>query len=262
MPHTKHKHRKLRSFYIWHRYVGLTAALFVITLSITGLALNHTDRLSLAKKYVQSEWLLNWYGIKAPDNLIIFKSPKHLLAYMDSKLYLDNKQIPNNVDKPKGLVSFPHFVAVSLKNEVLLLTHEGEMIERLSAVHGVPAGISKTGIHNDKIIIKTDTDFYQTDRDFLKWKKINPIKDMQWSKTIEPTADQLKHYSNLYRGKILSLERVILDLHSGSLLGKWGPAVMDIAAILLVFLSLSGFWLWLKQILRKHKRRQKKKLTS
>jgi uncharacterized iron-regulated membrane protein len=43
------------------------------------------------------------------------------------------------------------------------------------------------------------------------------------------------------------VERVILDLHSGRFFGKLGPWLFDIAALLLILLSLSGAWIWLKR---------------
>jgi len=46
------------------------------------------------------------------------------------------------------------------------------------------------------------------------------------------------------RGKGLSWERVMLDLHSGRLFGTAGVWVVDVAAVLLLFLALSGFVLW------------------
>ncbi len=35
----KNRIKLLRSLYVWHRYMGLTASLFVVMLTITGLAL-------------------------------------------------------------------------------------------------------------------------------------------------------------------------------------------------------------------------------
>jgi len=40
---------------------------------------------------------------------------------------------------------------------------------------------------------------------------------------------------------------VILDLHSGRFFGQLGPWVFDAAAVLLILLSLSGTWIWLKR---------------
>ncbi len=48
----------------------------------------------------------------------------------------------------------------------------------------------------------------------------------------------------LYRGKGLSLERLLLDLHSGRLLGNAGVYIVDVAALLFIFLALSGSWMW------------------
>ena len=43
-----------------------------------------------------------------------------------------------------------------------------------------------------------------------------------------------------WRGKGLTVERVLLDLHSGRILGKVGPLLMDLVAVFLIVLSLSG----------------------
>ena len=47
-----------------------------------------------------------------------------------------------------------------------------------------------------------------------------------------------------YLANILTLERVLLDLHSGRIMGAVGPWIMDAAAILLLVLALTGIWMW------------------
>ena len=42
----------------------------------------------------------------------------------------------------------------------------------------------------------------------------------------------------------INLERFLLDAHSGRFFGKYGIYVVDIAAILLLILSVTGIWLW------------------
>jgi len=260
VPHTKHKYRKLRSLYIWHRYMGVSVALLVIILSVTGLALNHTDKLSLDKEFVQSEILLDWYGIKPPAEIILFNNKQRVLVYIDSKFYLDKKLLSESFNKPAGIIYFPHFMAIATDSEIILITHEGEIIERLSSLQGIPAKIKKIGRQLNNIYIKTVNGLYVTDRDFIKWKKSGTITNIQWSQSSNISEQQRVTYTQLYRGNILSLERVVLDLHSGRLLGKWGPTIMDTAAILLLVLAFSGTWLWLKQLLRKKKRRLKRTL--
>jgi hypothetical protein len=45
----------------------VSAALFVLILAASGLALNHTETLGLDERYVHSQALLGWYGIEAPE---------------------------------------------------------------------------------------------------------------------------------------------------------------------------------------------------
>jgi len=44
----------------------------------------------------------------------------------------------------------------------------------------------------------------------------------------------------------VSVQQLLLDLHSGRLAGRHGPLVVDFLAVLLAVLSVSGAWLFLK----------------
>jgi len=50
----------------------------------------------------------------------------------------------------------------------------------------------------------------------------------------------------LYRGKGLPLERVIIDIHSGRILGQAGVLLVDFMALLFLSLAMSGVWMWYK----------------
>ena len=50
-----------------------------------------------------------------------------------------------------------------------------------------------------------------------------------------------------YRGGGLPLERVILDLRSGRIVGQWGVYVVDGAALLFLALVITGLWMWATQ---------------
>ena len=51
----------------------------------------------------------------------------------------------------------------------------------------------------------------------------------------------------------LPLERVMLDIHSGRLLGRYGPFLVDGAAFILLLLSLSGIWIQWRSWRQKHR---------
>mgnify|MGYP006107355253 CR=1 FL=1 len=48
----------------WHKKFGVFAALFVICLVISGVAINHSEQLELNKKFIKTltEKLLKWTG--------------------------------------------------------------------------------------------------------------------------------------------------------------------------------------------------------
>jgi len=72
---SKHKKRRYSVIYILlllHRWSGISIALFVILLSITGIMLNHTEALSLTKKNINNTYILSWYGIKMPDRQLYY----------------------------------------------------------------------------------------------------------------------------------------------------------------------------------------------
>jgi uncharacterized iron-regulated membrane protein len=47
--------------------------------------------------------------------------------------------------------------------------------------------------------------------------------------------------------EILTTDQLVLDIHTGRILGKLGPLLMDVVAIMLLILSLSGCYMWLKR---------------
>jgi len=252
-------HRLLKSLYIWHRYAGVIAALFTLILAMTGIALNHTERLKLDASYVESDWLLDWYGINTPTAQHAYPLGEQWLIHVGDSLYLDEQRIEGNYTQPVGALSFPHFIAVAVAGNILLLTYEGEVIERLGGMQGVPSGMDKIGLMTDgRIVIQAAHGYYLTDRDFLKWQEQEHIADVDWSLPVVAPAVWQTRIAQLYRSNELPMERVMLDLHSGRLFGKWGPLLMDAAAILLMFLAMSGTWIWAKQIIRKRQRRVRK----
>lgn len=258
MTHRR-KHRLLKSLYVWHRYAGVIAALFTLILALTGIALNHTERLKLDASYVESGWLLDWYGINTPATQHAYPLAERWLSHVGDSLYLDEKRIDGNFTQPVGALSFPHFIAVAVAGNILLLTYEGEVIERLGGMQGVPSGMNKIGRMVDgRIVIQAAHGYYLTDRDFLNWQEQEQIADVRWSLPVAAPAALQARIAQLYRSNELPVERVMLDLHSGRLFGSWGPLVMDIAAMLLIFLAMSGTWIWGKQIFRKRQRRIKK----
>jgi hypothetical protein len=248
--HHRRKQRvKLSSFYIWHRYMGVSAAVIVLIIAATGLLLNHTEDFRLDSEHIRTDWILDWYGIRAPDSMQTFLAGDRHLTLMGEHLYLDRKEIEGNYRQLVGALIFNDTFIVAMSHNILLLTPRGEIIEYLQDKDGVPVSIKQIGTDtNGAVIVRTGHGYYQSDADFISWKRGDKdFTGVRWAAAspLEPRLKTaLQHH---YRGEVLPVERVILDLHSGRFFGRLGPWIFDVAAVLLILLSLSGSWIWLKR---------------
>ncbi|MDY6979261.1 MAG: PepSY domain-containing protein [Pseudomonadota bacterium] len=243
---TRHKRSrfKLKSVYQWHRYIGISAALFVILISVTGIMLNHTEQMSLDERYVQSNWLLDWYGVQAPQQTSGYRTRDHWISQWDSRLLTRTKDLGHYDGQILGAVSYRDMLVVALEGELLLLTPEGDVIETLRGYQGVPAGMWALGLTSDNhVAVKAAHGNYVADADLITWEHRN-VEAIRWSAPSTLPDEVQQKMLQLYRGKGLDLERVILDLHSGRLLKQGGIYFFDFIAVALIFLACSGLWLW------------------
>jgi uncharacterized iron-regulated membrane protein len=66
--------------------------------------------------------------------------------------------------------------------------------------------------------------------DDLSFAVTNPSQSITWFTPISASTQ-------------ITIERVLLDAHSGRLLGWWGKYLVDAFAIILSLLLISGWWL-------------------
>lgn len=249
---TRHKRHtiKLKSMYQWHRYVGITIALFVIMLSITGIMLNHTSEFELNKNYIENETLLNHYGIHAPKKVKSHFANNLWVSQWNSRLFLNENDLGKTNDKIIGFVFFQGMLVIGFNNSLMLYTTEGELIENLSGTEGVPAAINAIGITDKNLLaVNSENGIYTSDSDLSIWLK-DPQVITIWNDPKPLPKPLQKSLAKKFRGKGLNMERVILDLHSGRLLGTGGVYFMDIIALLLTFLAGSGLWIWSMRLIK------------
>jgi len=251
MPHRKKK--KLTAF-LWHRRIGLTAIVLVIILAITGIALNHTERFNLDNRYIQSNLILNWYGLQPEGELIGYQISPDMISSWDNSLFFNTKIIAQITSPLRGAIKTSQLYVAAFDNEIILITHQGELIERMPTSASFKQ-IQKLGTKYDRPVIETaDPYYYIADEHILDWDIIID-EGISWSKPVALSETEAGKLLESYRGRGITLERFILDLHSGRLFGDIGVYVMDAAAIALLWLSFSGLWVWSSR--RKQQRRKR-----
>lgn len=230
-----------------HRRLGVGAALFIMIVAVSGLLLNHTESLELDQRQVDSTLLLQWYGIDIPDQASHFSSGANRVTQFGEQLYFNRQPLLENSQPLIGINSNEQLTVIALGNALLLLSGEGEVMERIDTLpHGM-SGIDAIGSDaNGNTAIRQGPQIVVADQELLNWQSAGPQHNIQWSRPILVDAAYSDSILSTYRQQTLDYERVLLDLHSGRLFGQWGPYVMDGAALAMVVLALTGLWRSLK----------------
>ncbi|MDB9751826.1 PepSY domain-containing protein [Gammaproteobacteria bacterium] len=228
----------------WHKKFGVFAALFVICIVISGVAINHSEQLELNKKFIKTEWLLDFYQINPATEPIAFNANGSWATQVGERVYFDNIEISKDVEKLVGIISNNETYTIAYDGQLKIITKDGGIIEHLTGAAGVPAGMKEIGQdENDDIVIKAAHGYYHVNINDLEWKEYGYLEAVWSVESVIPT----KLYDDLlqqYRGSGLTIEKLLMDIHSGRFAGTWGIYFVDLIAILMLILSCTGVWMW------------------
>jgi len=230
-----------------HRSLGAVAAIFVFFMVLSGLAINHSNDLGLGQQPVSQTFLLDWYGLGKPEDIQSFAFGEDWLSFAGSQLYLNDKPVAT-ISSGVGAVSNGDLLIAAGSDELLLLDPDGNLIERLPWGLTSTAPIESIGLYkNAMVILKSGGQLWLADADLLNWRQFDDIKVIPHWSISESAPEALQQaITRNYRGEGLSLERLLLDLHSGRIFGSIGILVYDLLALTLGFLSISGLILWFR----------------
>jgi hypothetical protein len=227
----------------WHARIGFAAVLFFLLLAVTGFILNHATDLGLDTKYVHAAWLARWYGLAPEPPRQAFRSGGHDLVAANGRWLLNGRVSGEKNPQPLGLVELPDTVVVASSAALYIYGKDGALIERLerNALPGTP--VRAIGSGAQQLVLRTASGTFAT-TDALSWRPA-PRDAVAWSVPAELSAAEREKYAELLRPGI-SITQLLLDLHSGRFAGRYGPPAVDILAVVLAVLSVSGAWLFLK----------------
>ena len=241
------KKRKSSAVRRLHRSFGAFAVVFVLFMVLSGLAINHSNGLGLDQRKVSQSFVLGWYGLGKPSNIQSYLVGDDWISFAGSQLYINDKSVAT-IQGGVGAVSSGDLYIAASGDELLLLDHDGNLVERLPWASISEAPIEAIGLQLNKTVsVRSAGQVWLADADLLNWQRAEePITSLDWSSS-QVAPDELQgSITHLYRGDGLSLERVLLDLHSGRIFGAIGVLVYDLLALALGFLSISGLVLWFR----------------
>ena len=236
----------MAKLHIWHRYIGITISLLVIILSATGLFLNFSDTLKLNKTHTSSEWLLNHYNI-GNFSVSSFQTNDHLVSQASHFIYLNGRYALNLKETLVGALNLGEYILLATQTSLVVIDQNGQIIDEIGKFTGLPENPLGISITTDgHPVIRGINTYWKGSNELSAWQ---PLKGPhpKWVAPTETPAQmntQIQHHA---RSNEIHFERVLLDLHSGRLLGNWGQNIMSIAAVLLILLAVTGIIIWLRK---------------
>lgn len=228
-----------------HRFVAIVAVSFLIVITLTGLVLNHADALGMSNR--GAAFLASVYGIDAPPVDTAFRAADIVFASAADTLYANGRELMAIAGPIRGAaVGANGQIVVATSTELLLITGEAVLVERAAVDAGAP--ILRLGTDSDRLVVATTDEHFTVELATMRLAAIDASDEnlVSWSEPVTPGEDQLRRIATHSLGKVLSWERVLIDLHSGRILPVVGRYIVDLAALCLLYLSMTGIIVWVR----------------
>jgi len=246
----------LNFFKKYHKWLGITATIFIIMFSLSGIVLNHRETFSFAD--VNRNNLFEEYRYKNWNNAAVKSTLKinndSILVYGNIGIWLTDSTFSKFKDFNKGFnkgidnrkISK---ILINDKHELFAATFFG--IFKYNFRNKKWENI-KLPVHEKRLVDllqKQDTLFVLT-RSHLLYTTNN--KDFNIRKLPPP-----ENYDNK-----IGLFKTLWVIHSGEIYGKFGKLLVDLVGLIFIFLSITGLIYFINGFRIKKKQKLKKSLKK
>ncbi|WP_340679579.1 PepSY-associated TM helix domain-containing protein [Paraglaciecola sp.] len=233
------------TFRTWHRRLGLATCLLLIVLALSGVLINHAHQMGLDQRGVKISWLLDYYGIGQPRNIMQFSQDPASLIAIDNQLWLDQQFLLESTVPVLAAVWYQQQIIAIDAKQLYIFDRQGQLLETQNDSSGLTPPLVDLSISaKGEPLLSTQHGLLIADEQLLDWQSVDAndtaVGDSSMSQATTINPDLLIQA----RSRHLTWERVILDLHSGRLFGAWALWLWDFVALVILFLSLSGLWMW------------------
>lgn len=239
----------------WHRRAGLLLAPVIVMLALTGVMINHSQSWGWYEKPVYSSLLRVLYGIPPQTVSRGFALPEQgWVTQAGDDVRLEQTSLFHCPLPLAGALGWSQGIVLLCDGQLQLYTADGELIETLSDLPvAQEVGLSAEGA----LLLAGRGSVWRLDDSSWQWQSLpaDSTVGAQWAMWQPLAAADSQRLSQGIPLPGISRERVLLDLHSGRLFGDWGVWLVDLSAILMVFLALSGSLTWALRRWRKRSRK-------
>jgi len=228
----------------WHQRIGMFSALLLVVIATTGIMLNHTGDLALDKRQVGQNWLLSWYGLARQTQTAV-QLPSGIISRQQGTLLLNGDYLSHCKGEHAAAAPTLFGDVVMCQDQLLILDFEGHILDIIKTDFGLPTPVSNISQCQGNVVeLKVRQQMILFDVENLSEVSTN----LECATASYPAIE----FHTVSDGG-LSWQKVVQDIHSGRFFGPVGVWIYDIATLALVFLALSGFWLWYNRNSRSRK---------
>ncbi len=225
----------------WHRRIGIAAALFMLLLASSGVLLNHPGAWDLDKRKVHSALLARWYGFPLHPSRAVYAAGAHRLAWGNGTWLLDGRRVAEDAPAPVGMVQLAGSVYIASADALFEYGPDYALVEKLSTAALPAMPIQALGTHGERLLVRGPRASFATS-DGLRWRPVD-AQPAAWSAP-QPISAALGAELGERLVPGISVQQLLADLHSGRILGRHGPWIVDALALALAVLALTGAWLF------------------
>lgn len=230
----------------WHKRVGLFAFVFMGWLGLSGFLINQSASWGYDTARIDWGWVMSLYGLHAEAPPTGYVAGGHWLAVTSDYTLLDAEPLAQAIVSPLGLVAGGTrerpLLFVATDSSLVMLTADGERYDELRSPVLPVSSVRRIGRTVDGGVAVQDLDAFASVDNGDTWAPVDPGR-VNWS---TPTAlsnaqrERLRPYSR----PSVSLEHVLVDLHSGRLFGGIGAWIINLVGLGAIWLAFSGMWMW------------------
>lgn len=248
------KKMKWKKWLRWlHGLLGILVVIPLLLFTVTGVLLNHKSDWGLDEKHIKSEWIMAQYGLDFSEDPKAWKlGEKGYFVKWADQFVLNGKKVELNVD-PISAIKVSSGFCIASKDHLYYFDTHGLLVEVLGTGLSLPEGeIIRVGSDSKQhLIIQYGEKCYKADTpDLMSFKPVDEAECKRWSAEKALSSPERQQAKEAIIDSGQSLERVILDVHSGNIFPFVGKVLVDVFAFGILGLSFSGCFL----IKRKWKR--------
>ena len=228
----------------WHKRLGVAAAFFFCFLALSGIALNHGDVFELDTTKIATPWLMSWYGLKPAVPQQCFRLEEKFFCWQGEVWAIGGRTLKPGRGEPVGAVHIDGMTWVATTESIYLYDAESRLVDKIESELLPDAPIRRLGVRDNRLTAAIGNVAYSS-VDGISWERLSSKTAVGWSRLSQLSEAQQRELTPLFAPS-LPVQRIVADLHSGRIFGRYGVIVIDALAMVLTLLAISGVWMFLR----------------